>query len=73
MTTHGSPELDADAAKLEALGADPGPTLEDLGVSNLVDCEVCRGTGVRDAALNNCSYCGGRGYYDGFFSERANA
>jgi transcriptional regulator with XRE-family HTH domain len=29
-TTHGSPELDADAAKLEAMGADPGPTLEDI-------------------------------------------
>ena len=28
--THGSPELDADAAKLVALGQDPGPTLEDL-------------------------------------------
>ena len=28
--THGSPELDADAAKLLALGADPGPTLEDF-------------------------------------------
>lgn len=24
--SHGSPELDADAAKLEAMGADPGPT-----------------------------------------------
>jgi hypothetical protein len=29
--THGSPALDADAAKLEAMGADPGLTLEDLG------------------------------------------
>jgi len=28
--THGSPELDEDAAKLEALGADPGPTLDDI-------------------------------------------
>jgi hypothetical protein len=28
--THGSPELDADAAKLIAQGADPGPTMEDL-------------------------------------------
>ena len=28
--THGSPELDADAEKLRDLGADPGPTLEDL-------------------------------------------
>ena len=27
---HGSPELDADAAKLEALGADAGLTIEDL-------------------------------------------
>lgn len=28
--THGSPELDADAEKLVAMGQDPGPTLEDL-------------------------------------------
>lgn len=28
--THGSPELDSDAEKLKALGADPGPTLADL-------------------------------------------
>lgn len=28
--THGSPELDADAAKLTALGADPGPTDAEL-------------------------------------------
>ena len=28
--THGSPELDADAAKLIALGADPGPTIQEL-------------------------------------------
>ena len=28
--THGSPELDEDAAKLAALGQDPGPTLADL-------------------------------------------
>ena len=28
--THGSPELDADAEKLLALGVDPGPTLADL-------------------------------------------
>lgn len=27
---HGSPELDQDAAKLAALGADPGPTIADL-------------------------------------------
>lgn len=27
---HGSPELDADAAKLEAMGQDAGPTLQDL-------------------------------------------
>ena len=30
LGAHGSPELDADAAKLIAMGADPGPTLEDL-------------------------------------------
>ena len=28
--THGSQELDADAAKLEAMGADQGPTLDDV-------------------------------------------
>lgn len=28
--THGSPELDADAAKLLAMGADPGPTIDEL-------------------------------------------
>jgi hypothetical protein len=28
--THGSPELDADAEKLQELGADPGPTQEEL-------------------------------------------
>ncbi len=31
-TTHGSPELDEDARKLEALGADPGPTFAGLGL-----------------------------------------
>jgi hypothetical protein len=33
MSTHGSPELDEDAAKLLAMGADPGLTLEDLDVT----------------------------------------
>lgn len=28
--THGSPELDEDARKLVALGADPGPQLHDI-------------------------------------------
>ncbi len=28
--THGSPELDEDARKLQALGADPGPTISDI-------------------------------------------
>jgi hypothetical protein len=28
--THGSPELDEDAAKLAAMGADPGPTFADV-------------------------------------------
>lgn len=32
LGTHGSPELDADAEKLIALGADPGPTDHDLAV-----------------------------------------
>jgi hypothetical protein len=30
--THGSPELDKDAAKLEAMGEDAGLTLDDLGL-----------------------------------------
>jgi hypothetical protein len=30
--THGSPELDADAVKLRAMGQDPSPTLQDLGL-----------------------------------------
>lgn len=30
-TQHGSKELDEDAAKLAAMGADPGPTLADIG------------------------------------------
>jgi hypothetical protein len=30
LDTHGSPELDEDAAKLRELGVDPGPTLGDL-------------------------------------------
>lgn len=30
LNTHGSPELDEDALKLEMMGADPGPTLADI-------------------------------------------
>lgn len=30
--THGSPELDVDATKLAAMGADPGPTQDDIGL-----------------------------------------
>lgn len=30
IDTHGSPELDADAAKLAAIRANPGPTLADM-------------------------------------------
>jgi hypothetical protein len=33
---HGSPELNADAEKLVALGADPGLTVEDLEIDDLV-------------------------------------
>lgn len=36
---HGSPELDADAEKLEAMGADPGPTWEGL-ISDLLPCDT---------------------------------
>jgi hypothetical protein len=36
---HGSPELDEDAAKLEAMGADPGPTWEGL-ISSLLPCDT---------------------------------
>ncbi len=34
MTLHGSPELDADAAKLRALGGGPGITLQDIADAN---------------------------------------
>ena len=34
-TGHGSPELDADADKLRALGADPGPTFGHILVVSL--------------------------------------
>lgn len=52
-TTHGSPELDADAAKLLAMGADPGPAW----------CGACGGTGLRFICENftDCSTCGGEG------------
>jgi hypothetical protein len=42
--SHGSPELDVDAAKLEALGADPGPTLAELSEVRVL-CEACGGEG----------------------------
>lgn len=41
-SSHGSPELNEDAAKLEAMGQDPGPTLEDL---TLADDEAMAGSG----------------------------
>ena len=45
-TTHGSPELDEDAAKLIALGADPGPAFV------VIACSCCGGDGT--ARTNRC-------------------
>lgn len=36
MASHGSPELDADAEKLAAMGGDPGPTLEAIAPIYLI-------------------------------------
>ena len=41
--THGTPELDADAAKLEAMSADAGATLEDLGLAPSTYCRRAAG------------------------------
>ena len=38
MSTHGSKELDEDAAKLEALGQDAGPTMSDIECLLCGDC-----------------------------------
>jgi hypothetical protein len=62
-TTHGSAELDEDAAKLLALGADPGPTFI------VEDCKQCGGDGRRitsrweweDTDLGPCLACDGTG------------
>ena len=48
-STHGSPELDADAAKLEAMGADPGPTWDSLAFDLLVD--------LRGRFPGKCDFC----------------
>lgn len=52
MGTHGSKELDEDAQKLEAMGLDPGPCLEDLEANRLIErqqrlirCPICDGIG----------------------------
>lgn len=68
---HGSPELDADAAKLEAMGADPGPTWDDVSEIR-VPCEVCQREGriLRSSATKpdeeidcgRCPECGGTCY-----------
>lgn len=68
---HGSPELDADAAKLEAIGADPGPTWQEL-FEVRIPCEVCQREGriLRISATRPdeevdygpCPECGGTCY-----------
>lgn len=40
--THGSPELDEDAAKLEAMGQDPGPTVEELDLFKMSEADALR-------------------------------
>lgn len=46
-TKHGSRELDADAAKLEAMGMDPGPTwLEIFDDDDAPVCQTCQGSGI---------------------------
>jgi hypothetical protein len=50
--THGSPELDEDARKLEAMGQDAGPTLDDfIGVTDMM-----RGTSAPAAAPDVCEW-----------------
>ena len=56
--THGSPELDEDAAKLIALGADPGPEFV------VMPCIVCGGDGSFDESgdrWRKCEACDGTG------------
>lgn len=47
--THGSPELDEDACKLEAMGADPGPTFQELAFDLIV--------GFRGGVPEKCDFC----------------
>ncbi len=71
--THGSPELDEDAAKLIALGLDPGPELKDFVPLRQVACEACGGEGKTwhgnlggndpDEYSRPCFACGGDGWY----------
>jgi hypothetical protein len=72
--THGSRELDEDAAKLAAMGADPGPTISDIfgawDVRVLV-CEECGGDGGWDyqagphrVAHQTCRGCDGKGHIE---------
>ena len=52
--THGSPELDEDAAKLTALGQDAGPEIEDFDFGDDSDeCWECGGEG----GWNSCMCC----------------
>jgi hypothetical protein len=68
--------LAADREKLIALGADPGPTLDDLDLKPWVDCWNCNEgyvascfedyacvdpEGGCDDCLRKCSICGGMG------------
>jgi len=56
--THGSVELDEDAAKLIGLGADPGPAFV------VMACDVCGGDGSFDESgdrWRKCATCDGTG------------
>jgi hypothetical protein len=53
--SHGSPELDEDAAKLTAMGQDPGPELHQLDTTDLLDAFLIRIAALeaeRDKELN---------------------
>lgn len=57
--THGSPEMDEDAVKLVAMGADPGPTFAQLETTPYPPCPECHGeVTMRTDGTQNCARCG---------------